>query len=127
MHGEGHSARKYMREKKRKPKKTKITSPQHNIATSAIGRKRPQQITRTSHVVGRVRVHVLPPRERRVGKVSHFILLFCFVVVVVFLFSTGCYDISVKCKDTVTIRLGLIPSVSATYDTVNNLHYKAHS
>lgn len=37
------------------------------------------------------------------------------------------YDISVKCKDTVASVTGWFPSVSATYDTVNNLHYKAHS
>lgn len=43
-----------------------------------------------------------------------------------FLFSAGLNDISVKCKDTAA-SVTDHPCVSATYDTVNNLHYKAHS
>lgn len=45
-----------------------ITSAQHR-KTSAIGRKRPRQITRTSHVVERVRVHIPSRQEQEQGRV----------------------------------------------------------
>jgi len=95
--------------------KRKKTPPQHNIATSALCSKRPQQITRTSHVAKRVTVHALA--GIRPGKI--YLDFVCFL----FFIFKRLYDIGEEqrhCCDSVS-------SVFATYDTVNNLHYKAHS
>lgn len=88
------------------------TSPQHNIATSAIGGKRPRQITRTPHVIERVTS--CPARNK---SSEGFFFLFLFSGVVWHLREVQRHS---RISD-------WFPGVSATYDTVNNLHYKAHS
>lgn len=88
------------------------TSPLHNIATSAIGRKRPQQITRTSHV-GDGRVHFLSRPERE-STLTVFLFLFLFYS----------WHLSAKTSHQ---RPADFQRLRHTDDTVNNLHYKAHS
>lgn len=88
-------------------------TPQHNVATSALCSKRPQQITRTSRIIKSPTVHFVSLQ----GQIRGTDFLF------IFLIFNRLYDIGEEQRHCCSRA----PSVFATYDTVNSLHDKAHS